>query len=104
MPKPKAFRLHPEAWLEFEAADDWHLSRSFDASLGFVSDVAEGLEAISEAPQRSPNYLHGTRRFVLQRYPFSIVYLEDPEVVIIVAIAHSKRKPGYWKERLRPRR
>jgi hypothetical protein len=36
----------------------------------------------------------------MQRFPFSVVYLDDPESVTIVAIAHSKRKPGYWKDRL----
>jgi toxin ParE1/3/4 len=44
--------------------------------------------------------LNGTRRFVLRRFPFSIIYLDDPEVRSIVAVAHSKRKPGYWKVRL----
>jgi hypothetical protein len=65
MPKPKAYRLHPEAWLEFEAADDWYLARSLDASVGFLSDVYGALETISEAPHRWPKYLHGTRRLVL---------------------------------------
>jgi hypothetical protein len=40
------------------------------------------------------------RSFVLQRFPFSVVYLDDPDLVIIVAVAHGKRKPGYWKDRL----
>lgn len=39
------------------------------------------------------------RRFILQRFPFSIVYLDDPDLVTIIAVAHSKRKPGYWKSR-----
>jgi plasmid stabilization system protein ParE len=100
MPKPKPYRLHPEAWREFEAADDWYLSRSPDASLAFLSDVSDALTTISEAPQRWPKYLHGTRRFVLQRFPFSVVYLDDPELLTVIAIAHSKRKPGYWKRRI----
>jgi hypothetical protein len=65
MPKPKAYRLHPEAWLEFEAADDWYLARSLDASVGFLSDVHGALESISDAPQRWPKYLRGTRRLAL---------------------------------------
>jgi plasmid stabilization system protein ParE len=100
MPRPKPYRLHPEAWIEFEAADDWYFSRSFDASVAFLSDVFGALENISEAPSRWPKYLHGTRRFVLHRFPFSIVYLDDPDLVTIIAVAHGKRKPGYWKERL----
>jgi toxin ParE1/3/4 len=44
-------------------------------------------------------YLYGTRRVVLQRFPFSLVYLDDPDVVTIIAIAQSKQRPGYWKDR-----
>ena len=54
---------------------------------------------IVKAPQRWPKYLYGTQRFVLHRFPFSIIYLDD-DVLSIVAVAHSKRKPGYWKARL----
>ncbi len=100
MPTAKPYRLHPLAWLEFEAADDWYLSRSVDASIAFLSDAYGALESISEAPQRWPKYLYGTRRFVLQRFPFSVVYLDDADFVTIVAVAHSKRKPGYWKDRI----
>lgn len=100
MPKPKPYRLHPDAWLEFEAADHWYLSRSLDASIAFLTDVYAALENISQAPRRCPKYLHGTRRFVLHRFPFSVVYLDDPDSVTIVAVAHSKRKPGYWKRRV----
>ncbi len=58
------------------------------------------MEEVSQAPQRWPKYLHGTRRFVMQRFPFSVVYLDDPDLVTIIAVAHSKRKPGYWKGRV----
>jgi hypothetical protein len=62
--------------------------------------VSNVIHHIVKAPLRWPAYLHGTRRFVLDRFPFSIIYLNDPEVLSIVAVAHSKRKPGYWKARL----
>jgi plasmid stabilization system protein ParE len=62
--------------------------------------VSAGIRLIAQAPQRWPKYLHGTRRFVMRRFPFSVVYLDDPEFVTIVAVAHSKRRPGYWKDRL----
>jgi len=66
----------------------------------FLSDVHEALENISEAPRRWPMHLYGTRLFVLQRFPFSIIYLDDPTVLTIIAIAHSKRTPGYWQGRV----
>ena len=91
----EAYRLHPEAWPEIEAADDWYLQRSVDASAGFIAAVSDALERISQAPRRWPKYLHGTRRFVLHRFPFSIIYLDDldrPE--------HRSRGPQQAKARL----
>jgi toxin ParE1/3/4 len=96
----KPYLLHPQAWLEIEAAADWYQQRSADASVGFIAAVFDALGSIVEAPRRWPKYLYGTQRFVLHRFPFSTIYLDAPDVVNIVAVAHNKRKPGYWKRRL----
>jgi plasmid stabilization system protein ParE len=66
----------------------------------FHGTVSDAIRNIVRAPQRWPKYLHGTRRLVLHRFPFSIIYLDDPDALSIVAVAHSKRKPGYWEQRL----
>ena len=79
MPASKPYRFHPAAWEEFEAADDWYAERSPDASLGFLSAIADALDNIRSAPRRWPPYLFRTRRFVLQRFPFSVIYLDDPD-------------------------
>jgi plasmid stabilization system protein ParE len=99
MAESKPYRVHPEVWLEIEAGDDWYLECSVDASAGFIAAISDAFDTISRAPGRWPKYLYGTRRFVLHRFPFSIIYLDD-DVLSIVAVAHSKRKPGYWKARL----
>ncbi|SRR5216683_1558088 len=96
----KPYRLDSRAWQEIEAADDWYLQRSVDASAGFIAAIIDAFENISQAPGRWPKHLHGTRRFVLHHFPFSIIYLDEPDVVSILAVAHNKRKPGYWKPRL----
>jgi plasmid stabilization system protein ParE len=100
MLESKLYRVHPEAWLEIEAADDWYLQRSPEASASFLAAIYDAFGSISEAPQRWPRYLYRTRRFVLHRFPFSVIYLDKPSVVNVVAVAHSKRKPGYWKRRV----
>jgi plasmid stabilization system protein ParE len=98
MPRSRSYRVHSQVWQEIEAADTWYLARSPEASVGFLTDVDDAFVSIRQAPQRWPKYLYGTRRFVLQRFPFSIIYLDDSGGVKIVAVAHSKRKPGYWKK------
>jgi plasmid stabilization system protein ParE len=95
-----AFQFHPEAREEFRGAIRWYRPQSLLASSEFRVVVSAATRVIAEAPQRWPKYLYGTRRFVLPRFPFSIVYLHDPDLVTILAVAHSKRKPGYWKGRL----
>ena len=100
MAEGKTYRLHPEALQELEAADDWYLQRSVDASAAFIASVLDVFDAISRVPNRWPKYLYGTRRFVLNRFPFSVVYLDDPNAVLIIAVAHNKRRPGYRKQRL----
>ncbi|HEV3306939.1 MAG TPA: type II toxin-antitoxin system RelE/ParE family toxin [Candidatus Sulfotelmatobacter sp.] len=94
------FRFHPESREDLRAAIRWYRDRNRAVAAEFRVTVSEVIGQIVQAPKRWPKHLHGTRRFVLDRFPFSIVYLDDPDLLKIVAVAHSKRKPGYWKRRL----
>jgi toxin ParE1/3/4 len=100
MPAGKLYHFHPEAWAEFEAAEDWYRQRNSEAAINFLAAIYDGLEDISYWPHAWPEYLHGTRKFVLQQFPYLIVYREKESSVEILAIAHGHRRPGYWKERL----
>jgi plasmid stabilization system protein ParE len=94
------FRFHPEAKEDFRDAIQWYRSRNRGVAVEFRVTVSDVIRRIVQAPQRWPKNLQGTRRFVLHRFPFSIIYLDDPDVLTIVAVAHNKRRPGYWKRRL----
>jgi len=96
----KPFRFHPEAKEEFRDAIRWYRARSVIASVDFRTTASAAIRNVVQAPQSWPRYLHGTRRFVLHRFPFAVIYLDDPDVVTIIAVAHGKRKPGYWKHRV----
>ena len=41
------------------------------------------------------------RRFAVKRFPYHVFYLEAPLEIRILAVAHDRRKPGYWKNRLK---
>ncbi|MGA9511397.1 MAG: type II toxin-antitoxin system RelE/ParE family toxin [Candidatus Sulfotelmatobacter sp.] len=96
----KWFQFHPEAKEEFRSAVRWYRARNLLASSEFRLTVSSAIRLIAESSQRWPKYLHGTRRLVMRRFPFSVIYLDEPDLVIIVAVAHSKRRPGYWKDRV----
>jgi toxin ParE1/3/4 len=96
----KEIGYHEKAVSEAEAALDWYLERSPPAAVGFVAELIQALDSIAAAPKRWPPGPHGTRRFLLRRYPFAIVYRELPSFIQVLAVAHGRRRPGYWKERL----
>ena len=95
----KNVEFHEEAAREFSAAVDWYFPRSEVVASRFVLQVTRAVQLISEAPQRWPNYSRDTRKFVLRRFPFLVIYRELPNVIQVLAIAHAHRRPGYWKNR-----
>ena len=68
----------------------------------FKSVVLAGLNTISEHPERfaPTREIPEARKLRLRKFPFSIIYIDRPEVVWVVAVAHGSRRAGYWKERL----
>lgn len=96
----KSVEFHEEANAEFEAAFDWYLARNESAAAKFAGELSEAIDMIAVAPERWPRSLHGTRKFLLHRFPFAVVYRDLPSAVQVLAVAHGHRRPGYWKERL----
>ena len=91
--------VHPEAIAEARAAYGWYRERNETAAEAFLAELDRAVELISEGPMRWPIYLHGTRRFLLRRFPFGVVYRQIGEAVQVVAFAHARRRPGYWTGR-----
>ncbi len=96
----KAIEFHAEASLEFEAAFEWYLERSESVASRFAAEIDRAIQAIADAPQRWPSGPNETRRFLLARFPFFVVYRELPSTIQVLAVAHGRRRPGYWQERI----
>jgi toxin ParE1/3/4 len=97
----RAVELHQEASAEYDAAFDWYLERSPDAAVKFDAEVDRALALIVEAPRRWAAGPHQTRKFLLRQFPFTLIYRERALGDIqVVAVAHTSRRPGYWRERL----
>lgn len=95
----KPLEYHSEVAEEVDAALVWYLQRSVRAAEAFVDELERGVAAIQEAPHRWPVFEGTFRRFLLRRFPFYIVYRETDESIEIVAVAHGRRRPGYWRAR-----
>jgi plasmid stabilization system protein ParE len=89
-----------EALEEAEAAARWYAERNAAAAVGFSEEIDAAESAIAQFPEAWPRFDHGTRRYLLRRYPFSIVYRVEPSRILVVAVAHGHRRPRYWKSRV----
>jgi plasmid stabilization system protein ParE len=91
--------FHPAALEEAEAAARWYRERSPRAAARFVREINEVIARIRAAPNRWPSGVRGTRKVKLPCFPFLVVYREANSTIQILAVAHGRRLPGYWKVR-----
>jgi plasmid stabilization system protein ParE len=89
-----------EALHEVEAAARWYAERSVAAAEAFSIEMDAAEAAIARLPEAWPPFVHGTRRYLLQRFPFNVVYRIEGRRILIVAVAHARRRPGYWTVRV----
>lgn len=96
-------QLHPEASAEIALEHDFYDKQrtGLGADLEEAINVALGMiAAMPNAWERWPS-LAEVRVFHLERFPFSLPYWLDGERLVLLALAHAKRRPGYWHDRIR---
>ena len=93
--------LLPLAAREAQAARRWY-ARNAGQSVAnrFMIALDAAKTQIEFSPRMWPPHLYGTRSCRLKRFPYHLVYIEEPNSVLIVAVAHFRRRPGYWKRRM----
>jgi toxin ParE1/3/4 len=96
--KPAVFHHLAEA--EYLAAIDYYERQRRDLGLELQAEVERAIEAIQRDPERFPLYEgENARQYILKSFPYSVIYAELEESIWIAAVAHHKRKPGYWARR-----
>ena len=65
----------------------------------FLDELDVAIERIGQHPRQYSAYEFGTRRMVLRRFPYLVVFREAASGIEIIAVAHGRRRPGYWRER-----
>lgn len=98
MNKPAIF--HPEAEAEFLAAVRFYADKSADLGERFYQEICRVVSEIEAAPRRHGPWRHGTRRCRARRFPYTVVFAERADRLLVVAVAHGKRHPDYWRRRL----
>lgn len=84
---------------DFDESFDWYAERSTQAAVRFANAVDAALATVAANPKRFATIDGVHRECRVNRFPFRIVYRLVENRVLIVAIAHAKRRPGYWRDR-----
>ena len=94
------YEFHPEALEEYDEAALWYGEREPALALRFIEAVEDAIGWIPEAPTRWQVIEEDVRRCLTRVFPYGVLYTIEPDFVLIVAVMHCSREPGYWKQRL----
>ena len=77
----------------------WYAERSQRAATGFEEEFGRALDAIGADPERFAHCGQEHRYYLMDRYPFQVIFRIERGRPLIVAVAHAARAPGYWTDR-----
>lgn len=100
----KPLRFLPEAETELRAAAEW-----YDDLAGLGHELVAEVQAVTSkiiempgafAPARGVRASVGAREAAVKRFPYRLIFVEVEQELRVVAVAHVRRRPGYWRDRL----
>ena len=94
-----SYYFHPEADAELTDATLFYESRMPGLGKSFSAEVERTITLIREFPDSGSQVWPNRRRVLVARFPYSVIYRHDPDAVVIVAVAHQRRRPAYWRSR-----
>jgi len=92
-------KFHPGVSSEIKASYRWYQEQAEGLGEDFLNELESSYQAIIEFPNTWSPFQKGFRRFLLPRFPFSVIYRERGKSIYVVAVMHNSRKPGYWFSR-----
>lgn len=93
-------KYHPKARIELNEAADYYEKRRRGLGWEFLAEVQFAIRRILDFPDAWQPLSANTRRCLTNRFPFGLIYQVKKDEVRIIAIAHQKRRPGYWQRRV----
>ncbi|MFM9905578.1 MAG: type II toxin-antitoxin system RelE/ParE family toxin [Pyrinomonadaceae bacterium] len=94
------FLWDDEALAEYERAAEYYGLKEIGMDERFADCIESAIEGICSAPKMWPVIEDEVRRRVTHNFPYSIVYIELEQLIVIIAVMHDSREPGYWRKRV----
>jgi toxin ParE1/3/4 len=96
----KRITFHEDARAELAEASHYYEDRVSGLGYALIDEVEQGSDAVAEHPEAYEKVSDNLRRKVLAKFPYSLIYTIESDRIRIMAIAHHKRRPEYWRYRL----
>ena len=94
-------RLHVEASEEVDNAFKYYAGQRPGLGRSFIAALDYGYDQIEAFPKAWPIAWGKTRWYILNKFPFGIVYVQQPTEIVVIAVSHLSRRRDYWRSRLR---
>jgi toxin ParE1/3/4 len=91
--------FHPEALTEYAEAVQYYAEQRVEVAQAFIAAVEEAVYRIRESPARWQVMDEDVRRCLTRKFPYGILYTIEQDCILILAVMHCSREPGYWKSR-----
>jgi len=92
-------QFHSEAEAELSEAASFYESRLVGLGTSFSAEVKTSVGFIRAYPDAGSPLGSKLRTVVIKRFPYSVIYRREEQIIYVVAVAHHRRRPGYWKGR-----
>ena len=94
------FYFHPDAEAEFDKAVEYYEQLQLGLGIEFAEEIYATITRIIQYPDAWSALSKNSRRCLVSRFPYGVIYQVKSRSLRIIAVAHLNRRPGYWKERL----
>ena len=96
----KPVRVHSAASAELNHEIAWYEARHSGLGMALLAEFEEIVDRITADPQAGVRYEGRPYHFIrMRRYPFAVYFQDFPQFVWVAAVAHDRRRPGYWLKR-----
>jgi toxin ParE1/3/4 len=92
--------FHPEALMEYSEAVKYYAEQRAEVAQVFINAIEDAVYRIRESPDRYVVIDEDVRKCMTRKFPYGILYTIEQDYILILAIMHCSREPGYWKKRI----
>jgi plasmid stabilization system protein ParE len=94
------YQFHPEAEAELNASIDYYQEQRVGLGIEFAQEIYDTIQRIMAFPKAWQVLDGEIRRCLTHRFPYGVIYYQQEDTIVILAVMQMQKEPGYWKQRI----